>query len=431
MRLSKYYLPTTKDVSGDVVLTSHKLMIRAGMIKQCSSGLYTLLPLGYKVVRKIENIIQEEIDRIGAMRVSMPIIQDEKLWLESGRINDYGDELLRIKDRAGHNLVYSPTNEEAIVDVFRGQISSYKQLPLSLYQINWKFRDEIRPRFGLMRAREFLMFDSYSFANDMKEAEKIYYDHCEAYLRIFRRIGLKAIPMQADNGAIGGTFSCEFQILADTGESGVFYDKDSYDRFCELYNSDDVKWSEIMKIANGKTWAFTDEKYDAKYCKDNHFDIHEARGIEVGHVFIFGNKYTKSMNVKIKDASGKDIYPEMGSYGIGVTRVMAASIEAMHDDYGIIWSSAISPFDKVIINLDPKNDEIRAFCDKIYDDYIRKGVDVLYDDTDKSVGEKLSVADLLGIPEQIIFGKKNFVNNKVEIKNRISGEKSIIDIGEL
>ncbi|MBQ7552662.1 MAG: proline--tRNA ligase [Rickettsiales bacterium] len=417
MRLSKYYLPTTKDVSKDVVLTSHKLMLKAGMIKQCSSGLYTLLPLGYKVMRKIENIIQEELDRIGAMRISMPIITDEKLWQESGRADSYGDEMLRIKDRAGHNLVYSPTNEEAVVDVFRGQVSSYKQLPLSLYQINWKFRDEIRPRFGLMRAREFLMMDNYSFAIDMQQAEEIYNQNCEAYLRMFKRMGLKVIPMQADNGAIGGTFSCEFQILAESGESAVFYDEDSYKQFCDMYSNPDFSWKDMQKIANGKVWAFTEEKYNEDECKKMGYKIKQTRGIEVGHVFIFGDKYTKSMNVVVKGADGKDFYPQMGSYGIGVTRVIAACIEANNDNKGIIWPKALSPFDCILINLDPKNEEITKACDAKYNELIAQSVDVLYDDTDKSIGEKFAVADLLGIPTQIILGKKSFPN--FEEKSRI------------
>ena len=419
MRLSKYYLPITKDISKDVVLTSHKLMLKAGMIKQCSSGLYTLLPLGYKVMRKIENIIQEEIDKIGAMRINMPIIQDGNLWKESGRIDDYGDELLKIEDRANHKLVYSPTNEEAIVDVFRGQVNSYKQLPLSLYQINWKFRDEIRPRFGLMRAREFLMFDSYSFSKNIPEAEEIYSKHCEAYLKIFQRMGLKAIPMQADNGAIGGKFSCEFQILADTGESEVYYDEESYNKFCDICNKQDLKWSDIKGISS-QPWAFTEEKYNEEYCncKDKGYNIVKTRGIEVGHVFIFGDKYTKAMNVKLRDSKGNDFYPEMGSYGIGVTRVMAALIEAMHDENGIIWPKAVSPFDKILINLDPKDEETTKICDSMYNRYISEGVDILYDDTEKYAGEKFAIADLLGIPEQIIIGKRSVREGYFEIKNR-------------
>ena len=410
MRLSKYYLPTTKDVSSDVVLASHKLMLKAGMIKQCSSGLYTILPLGYKVMRKIENIVQEELDKIGAMRVSMPIVTDEKLWIESGRVDSYGEEMLKIKDRAGHNLVYSPTNEEAVVDVFRGQVSSYKDLPISLYQINWKFRDEIRPRFGLMRAREFLMMDNYSFAKDMNEAEEIYNKNCEAYLHMFNRMGLKAIPMQADNGAIGGTFSCEFQILAESGESEVFYDEDSYAEFCKIYDNKDFSWREICSIAGGKTWAFTDEKYNEEECNKLGYNIKKMRGIEVGHVFIFGDKYTKAMNVTVTGADGKDFYPQMGSYGIGITRVIAAAVEANHDDKGIIWPLSLSPFDVMLINLDPRNDEITALCDKKYQELLSSGVDVLYDDTDKSVGEKFAIADLLGISKQIIIGRKSFPN---------------------
>ena len=419
MRLSQYYLPTTKDVSKDVVLASHKLMLRAGMIKQCSSGLYTLLPLGYKVLQKVERVIQEEIDKIGAMRCSFPIIQDANLWQESGRYDSYGDEMLRIKDRAGHDLLFSPTNEEAVVDVFRGQVSSYKQLPISLYQINWKFRDEIRPRFGLMRAREFLMFDNYSFAKDMKEAEDIFNKNGEAYLHIFQRLGLKAIPMQADNGAIGGTFSCEFQILAESGESKVYYEKNCYDEFCELCKKPDLSWSELKKIAGGKTWAWTEEKYSDEEVKNSGFDVKnivETRGIEVGHIFIFGDKYTKSMNVKVQGLDGNSFYPEMGSYGIGVTRVVQGAIEANHDDKGIIWSSAMSPFDVMLINLDPKNEEITALCDKKYKELLEKGVDVLYDDTDKAIGEKFAVADLLGIPKQLVIGKKSYP--KFEEKNR-------------
>ena len=411
MRLSQYYLPTIKNVSKDVVLASHKLMLRAGMIKQCSSGLYTLLPLGYKVLQKIEKIIQEEIDKIGAMRVSMPIITDEKLWKESGRANSYGDEMLKIKDRAGHSLVYSPTNEEAVVDVFRGQITSYKQLPLSLYQINWKFRDEIRPRFGLMRAREFLMFDNYSFANNLNEAERIYSQNGEAYLKIFKRLGLKAIPMQADNGAIGGSSSCEFQLLAESGESKVYYERNCYQKFCEFCENDDISWDNFKKIANGKTWAWTEEKYNNNEVEKNGFDINnitETRGIEVGHIFIFGDKYTKAMNAKVKDKNGNDFYPQMGSYGIGLTRLMQGAIEANNDEKGIIWTSAMTPFDVILINLDPKNDEIIQKCDEKYRELLQHGVDVLYDDTDRSIGEKFTIADLLGIPKQIIIGKKSY-----------------------
>ena len=422
MRLSNYYLPTTKDVSKDVVLASHKLLLRAGMIKQCSSGLYTFLPLGYKVLRKVENVIQEEIDKIGAMRVSMPIITDEKLWQESGRADSYGDEMLKINDRAGHNLVYSPTNEEAVVDVVRGQINSYKNLPLQLYQINWKFRDEIRPRFGLMRAREFLMFDNYSFAKDISDSEQIFNKNCEAYLRIFYRLGLKAIPMQADNGAIGGSFSCEFQILADSGESKVYYEKYCYDEFCELCAKKDVSWNDFKKIANGKTWAWTEEKYNENDVKKNGFDINnivETRGIEVGHNFVFGDKYTKAMGVKVKDTNGEDFYPQMGSYGIGVSRVVQGAVEANHDDKGIIWPEAMSPFDIMLINLDHKNIEIVKQCDDKYKELLQQGFDVLYDDTDKSIGEKLAIADLLGITKQIRIGKKGIseivrTNNKVK-----------------
>ena len=422
MRLSNYYLPTTKDVSKDVVLASHKLLLRAGMIKQCSSGLYTFLPLGYKVLRKVENVIQEEIDKIGAMRVSMPIITDEKLWQESGRADSYGDEMLKINDRAGHNLVYSPTNEEAVVDVVRGQINSYKNLPLQLYQINWKFRDEIRPRFGLMRAREFLMFDNYSFAKDISDSEQIFNKNCEAYLRIFYRLGLKAIPMQADNGAIGGSFSCEFQILADSGESKVYYEKYCYDEFCELCAKKDVSWNDFKKIANGKTWAWTEEKYNESDVKKNGFDINnivETRGIEVGHNFVFGDKYTKAMGVKVKDTNGEDFYPQMGSYGIGVSRVVQGAVEANHDDKGIIWPEAMSPFDIMLINLDPKNIEIVKQCDDKYKELLQQGFDVLYDDTDRSIGEKLAIADLLGITKQIRIGKKGIseivrTNNKIK-----------------
>ena len=406
MRLSKYYLPITKETSKDVVLTSHKLMLKAGMMKQCSSGLYTLLPLGFKVLQKIEKIVQEETDKIGGMRLSMPIIQDASLWQESGRYDSYGEEMLKIIDRAKHNLLFSPTNEEAVVDVFRGQINSYKQLPQILYQINWKFRDEIRPRFGLMRAREFLMYDSYSFAKDIQEAENIYNKHCEAYIRMFNRMGLKAIPMQADNGAIGGSFSCEFQILAENGESKVYYDKKSCEEFYKICRQESFSFEDVKKIANGKIWAFTEEKFNEEECKKNGYDIVETKGIEVGHVFIFGDKYTRTMNITVKDKDGKDFYPQMGSYGIGITRLIAAAIEANHDDKGIIWTKELSPFNVMLINLDPKNEDITKQCEAKYQELISSGVDVLYDDTEKSIGEKFAIADLLGIHKQIRIGKK-------------------------
>ncbi len=421
MRLSQYYLPVTKDVSNNVVLKSHKLLLQAGIIKQCSSGLYALLPLGYKILQKIEKIVQEEIDKIGALRCSFPIVQDSKLWQESGRFDSYGDEMLRIIDRAGHNLLFSPTNEEAVVDVFRGQITSYKQLPLSLYQINWKFRDEIRPRFGLMRAREFLMFDNYSFAKNMKEAEDIFNKNGEAYLHIFNRLGIKAIPMNADNGAIGGTFSCEFQLLAESGESEVYYEKNCYDKFCELSNKPNLYWSELKQIANGKTWAWTEEKYNEDEVIKSGFnikDIVKTRGIEVGHIFIFGDKYTKSMNVKLKDETGKDFYPQMGSYGIGITRLLQGVVEANNDKYGIIWPKAMSPFDIILVNLEPKDEEITNICDKKYNELLENGFDVLYDDTEKSKGEKFMLADLLGIYKQIRVGKKGI---EEKIRNSFNG----------
>ena len=409
MRLSQYYLPITKDISKDIVLESHKLLIKSGMVKQCSSGLYTILPLGFKVLKKIENIIQQEIDRIEAMRCSFPIIQDASLWKESGRFNSYGDEMLKIKDRAGRDLVYSPTNEEAVVDIFRGQISSYKQLPISLYQINWKFRDEIRPRFGLMRAREFLMFDNYSFAETIEETEDIFNKNGEAYLKIFNKLGLKAIPMQADNGAIGGSNSCEFQVLADSGESKVFYEKNCYEEFCKICQKENLLWKDYKQIANGKTWAWTEEKYNEQEVIKNGFDVKniiETRGIEVGHIFIFGDKYTKSMNVKLVDKEGKYFFPQMGSYGIGVSRLLQAYIEANHDDKGILWNENISPFDIMLVNLDPKDENITKQCEEKYRQLINNGFDVLYDDTEKSVGEKFAIADLLGIYKQIRIGKK-------------------------
>ena len=418
MRLSQYYLPITKDTSSNVILTSHKLMLRSGMIKQSSSGLYTILPLGYKVLQKIEKVIQEEIDKIGALRCDFPIIQDAKLWEESKRIDSYGEEMLRIKDRSGHDLIYSPTSEEEVVDVFRGQINSYKQLPIQLYQINWKFRDEIRPRFGLMRAREFLMFDNYSFSIDIQQAEDIYNKNCEAYLKIFKKLGMTAIPMTADNGAIGGNFSCEFQILATSGESKVYYDKASYDRSCNIIQDANISWEKIKSISNGKSWAWTEEKYNKNEIINNGFDVNnivETRGIEIGHNFVFGDKYTKSMNVKIKDKDGKEFYPQMGSYGIGLTRIIPAYIEANNDKNGIIWSKELSPFDVILINLEPKNEQITKICDEKYNELLSQGMDVLYDDTDKSIGEKFAIADLLGIYKQIRIGKKG-IEEKIRQK---------------
>jgi prolyl-tRNA synthetase len=421
MKLSKYYLPIFESLSSEVVAKSHILMLRSGLIRQNASGLYTILPFGLRVLQKIEKIIQEELDKIGCQRLNMPILQPKNLWEETGRDAVYGPELLRIKDRHNNDLFYSPTAEEMVVDTFRANITSYKHLPMNLYQINWKFRDEIRPRFGLLRAREFYMMDSYSFHIDYEDAKIAYYQMYECYMNIFARCGVVAIPMNADTGQIGGSLSHEFQVLAESGESNVFYDKKIDSLIKKEINADLCK-----QILN--CYASTEEKHNPSECNVAQSELCVKKGIEVGQIFYLGQKYTKAMNVAIDGQNGEKIVPEMCTYGIGVTRLMSAIIEASHDEKGIIWPKNVSPFDVILINLDPKDEAVKKVCEDLYNKLNQDKIDVLYDDTNSSAGVKFNKADLFGIPYQIILGKRGVINNQIEIKERANHKKNIYEL---
>ncbi len=422
MRLSKYFLPTLKENPIDATVVSHQLMVRAGMIRQTASGIYSWLPLGLKVLRKVEKIIKEEMDKSGALEVLMPTIQPAELWIESGRYEAYGKEMLRIKDRHDRDILYGPTHEEVVTDLFRKNVTSYKDLPKNLYQIHWKFRDEIRPRFGLMRGREFLMKDSYSFDLTEEDARKTYDLMYKTYFKIFRKMGLKPIALRADTGAIGGDLSHEFHILADVGESAIFYDK----KFDELSAKEEIDIAQTQKI-----YAMADDLHIPEKCPIPADQLVSRRGIEVGQVFNFGLKYSKAMEASVMGAGGEKIYPNMGSYGIGVSRVVAAAIEANHDENGIIWPAQISPFDVILINIRVGDEACDKACEELYSRLQNKGIEVLYDDTKNSLGQKFSVADLIGVPTQIIVGPKSLALGKVEIKNRKTGEKSEASLDEV
>jgi prolyl-tRNA synthetase len=419
MKLSQYFLPTLKENPIDATVVSHQLMVRAGMIRQTASGIYTWLPLGLKVLRKVEKIIREEMDKSGALEVLMPTIQPAELWQESGRYDAYGKEMLRIKDRHDRDILYGPTHEEVITDIFRKNVTSYKDLPKNMYQIHWKFRDEIRPRFGLMRGREFLMKDSYSFDIDEIAAKRTYNLMYETYFKIFRAMGLKPMAVRADTGAIGGDLSHEFHLLADTGESAIYYDK----KFDELKNFDVAEMQSL--------YAMADEMHVADKCPIPESQLNSRRGIEVGHIFNFGLKYSKAMEAGVMGADGSKIYPNMGSYGIGVSRVVAAAIEANHDENGIIWPKEIAPFQVALINVRAGDELCDKTCEEIYNKLQAQGIEVIYDDTKASLGQKFSIADLIGIPTQIIVGPKSAAAGKVEIKDRKTGEKQEIQITEL
>lgn len=415
MLFSRFFAPTSKDIPSEAKIASHQLMLRTGMISQTASGIYYWLPLATRVLEKIMKIICEEQDRIGANKVYFTTIQPADLWIESGRYDDYGKEMLRIEDRKGGKFLYSPTNEEQATDVFRKYVKSYKGLPTMLYQIHWKFRDEIRPRFGVMRGREFLMKDGYSFASTFEEAEEIYKNVFKSYIRTFRRMGLTPVPVQADSGAIGGNMSHEFQILAKTGESTLYYDK-------KLLTASD---EELMNI-----YAVTDEKYNPKTSPIPEKELMISKGIEVGHIFYFGKKYSEPMNAFVLDKNGQKLYPEMGSYGIGVSRLVAAIIEAFHDERGIMWPEPVAPFDVTLLNLHIANQKCTAACDKIYR-ALNESKEVLYDDRDLSIGEKLADADLIGIPWQIIVGQKKLDQGVVELKNRRTKEIKEMSVDEI
>ena len=420
MLLSRYFLPTLKENPLDAHVVSHQLMIRAGMIRQTASGIYSWLPLGLKVLRKVENIIKQQMNLAGACEILMPTIQPAELWLESGRYNDYGKEMLRITDRHNRDLLYGPTHEEVVTDLFRKNVFSYKDLPKNLYQIHWKFRDEVRPRFGLMRGREFLMKDAYSFDINFEESKATYNLMYSTYFKIFQAMGLKPIALKAETGAIGGDLSHEFHILAETGESAIFYDK----KFDEISQQKNINITDMQQI-----YAMADDLHIPEKCSVKPENLMSKRGIEVGHIFNFGTKYSKAMQATVLSANGEKVYPYMGSYGIGVSRVVAACIEANHDSRGIIWPKEIAPFAIVLINLKPNNQQATDLCLQIYHKLQEQNIEVLFDDTKNSLGQKLAIADLIGVPTQILVSDKSL--DEVEVKNRLTNEKQIISINNL
>jgi prolyl-tRNA synthetase len=434
MRLSRYFLPILKENPREAEIVSHRLMLRAGMIRQQGQGSFTMLPLGKRVLDKVCRIIREEQDRAGALEILMPTIQSAELWRESGRYDDYGKEMLRIKDRQERDLLFGPTNEEMVTEIFRSYVKSYRDLPLNLYHIQWKFRDEVRPRFGVMRGREFLMKDAYSFDLDYEGARAAYNRMFVSYLRTFTRMGLKAIPMRADTGPIGGDLSHEFIILAETGESQVYCAREYLDLDVPGEGVDYRDDAEIGAIVKAWTtpYAATDEMHDeAAWEQVGEGDRLSARGIEVGHIFHFGEKYSQPMGAKVQGPDGKEHFVSMGSYGIGPTRLIAAIIEASHDEAGIIWPESVAPFDVVLINMKAGDAECDRACETLYAELTAKGVEVLYDDTDQRAGGKFASADLIGVPRQLIVGPRGVAAGEVEIKNRRTGERETLPIADV
>ena len=424
MRLSQYFLPTLKETPAEAQIVSHRLMLRAGMVRQASAGIYSWLPLGYRVLRKIEQIVREEQDAAGAQEMLMPTIQSADLWRDSGRYDDYGKEMLRITDRHDRDMLYGPTNEELITDIFKHSIKSYKDLPKNLYHIQWKFRDEVRPRFGVMRGREFLMKDAYSFDLDAEAGRIAYNKMFVAYLKTFARMGLKAIPMRADTGPIGGDMSHEFLILADTGESEIACDKNLLDIDWELMNLD--ARGDMNTVVSSLTdyYAATDEQRDSEIEGTLGDDLVTARGIEVGHIFFFGTKYSKPLGAEVQGPDGNTVPVEMGSYGIGVSRLVGAIIEASHDDDGIIWPEAVAPFRVGLIDLKAGDADTGKVCEELYDRL--GGAETLYDDREGRAGQKFAEMDLIGLPWQLIVGPRGLKSGVVELKNRATGEREEI-----
>ncbi len=426
MRLSRSFLPILRETPKEAEIVSHRLMLRAGMIRQETAGIYAWLPLGHKVLQKVCGIIREEQNRAGAQELLMPTIQPAELWRESGRYDDYGKEMLRIRDRHDRDMLFGPTNEEMITEIFRGYVRSYRSLPLNLYHLQWKFRDEVRPRFGVMRSREFLMKDAYSFDLTAEDARHAYNRMFVAYLRTFARMGLKAVPMVADTGPIGGKLSHEFIILASTGESEVFCHKDylGFDTPAADIDFDDPNALQTAVDTWTSLYAATEEMHDAaEFAKVNPESQLSARGIEVGHIFYFGTKYSEPMKATVTGPDGKETPVHMGSYGIGPSRLVAAIIEASHDDAGIIWPESIAPFKVGLINLKAGDAATDAVCNDFYAKLGAAGVDVLYDDTNERPGGKFATMDLIGLPWQLIVGPKGLADNTVELKNRATGEK--------
>ncbi|RKF14928.1 proline--tRNA ligase [Roseovarius spongiae] len=425
MRLSRYFLPVLKETPSEAQIVSHRLMLRAGMIKQASAGIYSWLPLGFKVLRKLENIVHEEQIRAGHIPMLMPTLQSADLWRESGRFDDYGEEMLRIKDRQGRDMLYGPTNEELITDIFRAHVGSYKDLPLTLYHIQWKFRDEIRPRFGVMRGREFLMKDGYNFDVSKEAALHSYNRHLVSYLRTYERMGLQAIPMRADSGPIGGDDTHEFLVLAETGESEVYYDSEITDlRFGEReVDYDSVAECQAVLEEFTSRYARTDETHDeALFNQIPEERRRVARGIEVGQIFYFGTKYSEPLGATVQTRDGASVPVHMGSHGIGVSRLVGAIIEASHDERGIIWPEGVTPFHVGLVNLKQGDAEADAACEAIYGSVLALGLDPLYDDRDERAGGKFATMDLVGLPWRITVGPRGLKNGVVELTSRRTGE---------
>ncbi len=430
MRLSRYFLPLLRETPAEAQIVSHRLMLRAGLVRQEAAGIYAWLPLGFRVLKKIEQIVREEMNRAGAVEILMPTLQPADLWRETGRYDAYGPEMLRIKDRHERELIYGPTNEDMVTEIFRSYVRSYKSLPLNLYHMQWKFRDEIRPRFGVMRSREFLMKDAYSFDLDIEGARRSYNRMYVAYLRTFDRMGLKTIPMRAETGPIGGDLSHEFIVLAETGESQVYCHKDLLDM---AIPGDDVDFaSDLEPIVRERTklYAATEDVHDAarfesEVPQDKRLS---ARGIEVGQIFYFGKKYSEPMKAVVAGPDGKETAIEGGSYGIGVSRLVGAIIEAGHDDAGIVWPAPVAPFDIALINLKAGDAATDRACEDIYAKLTKAGKDVLYDDTGERPGAKFASMDLIGIPYQIIVGPRSLANGMIEVKTRAGGAREEISL---
>ncbi|OWU85179.1 proline--tRNA ligase [Oceanicola sp. 22II-s10i] len=425
MRLSRYFLPVLKETPAEAQIASHRLMLRAGMIKQQSAGIYSWLPLGFKVLKNIERIVHEEQQRAGHIPLLMPTLQSADLWRESGRYDAYGPEMLRIRDRHDRDMLFGPTNEEMITDIFRSYVKSYKDLPLTLYHIQWKFRDEVRPRFGVMRGREFLMKDGYNFDLTKEDALHAYNRHLVSYLRTYERMGLQAIPMRADSGPIGGDDTHEFLVLADTGESEVFYDSAVTDISLGKrdIDYDDVAQCQAVLEEFTSLYARTDETHDeAVFNQIPEERRRVARGIEVGQIFYFGTKYSEPMGATVQGPDGKQTPVHMGSHGIGVSRLLGAIIEASHDDKGIIWPEGVTPFHVGIVNLRQGDAEVDAACDALYKSFTALGLEPLYDDTDERAGGKFASMDLIGLPWRITVGPRGLKNGVVELTSRRTGE---------
>jgi prolyl-tRNA synthetase len=425
MRLSRYFLPVTKETPADAQIVSHKLMLRAGLVRQTAAGIYAWLPLGLRVLNRIEQIVREEQDKAGAIELLMPTIQSADLWRESGRYDAYGPEMLRFKDRHEREMLYGPTNEEMITILFRDAVKSYRDLPRTLYHIQWKFRDEIRPRFGVMRGREFLMKDAYSFDLDEEGLRRSYEAMFVAYLRTFARMGLQAVPVRAPTGPIGGTLSHEFHVLAETGESALFYDAALEDvTHQELLTADA---STIVRLT--ELYAMEAEEHEkVANCPVPADRLRTRRGIEVGHIFAFGTKYSDSLGLSIQTSDGGNVHPHMGSYGIGVSRLMGAIIEASHDDNGIIWPEAVAPFRVGLINMRADDGNVTSAADDIYAHLGQAGVDTLYDDRDERGGAKFATMDVIGLPWQLIVGPKGLEKGVVELKRRATGERDELSV---